>query len=393
MNLKIYEKTNYPGIYRNKKNKNYIVDISAGNKEFDVGRNRTTISTLNGKKGGPKILKISEALNIQRNPEFLDMVKFSSNHNTLTKDVINEYLDWCLYNDKQDYSTVKKKKSKFKVWVTPYIGNKKIKDISEKDIISIHKILENSSLSNESKRNIHKDMAALFNWCVNEKIIRISPIKKVKNFPKEKTEMSYWTPDEFKKFRDYLDTQETYWAKLIHLITTIGISLGDRIGETRVLRFSSIKGNQIEIAHSINYDTRSKDKDGSTKNFQSQRLVDISESIINEINDFKKIIELNFPVEVKNNDYIFMNPVTKEPYSDSILRKHFYKYCDLANVKRIRLYDLRHTSVALLMELGWELYHISERLGHKNYSTTVEKYGHLSNEIKQKIANSIDKFL
>lgn len=77
-------------------------------------------------------------------------------------------------------------------------------------------------------------------------------------------------------------------------------------------------------------------------------------------------------------------------YSDTSLRKHFYK---LRDVKKIRLYDLRHTSVALLMSEGWELYHISERLDHRNYSTTVEKYGHLSNNTKQKIANSISKFL
>lgn len=393
MNLKIYEKTKYPGIWRNKNKGNYIVDISSGRKEFNTGRNRSTISTLNGQKGGPKILKISEALNIQRNPKILDMVKFSSNNSSLVEDIVEKYINWCKYNEKRAYNTIAKKISRYKNHLIPYIGKMQITKVSEKDIILIHEKLEKSELQNETKRNIHKEISAFFNWCVSQNIIRISPIRNIKNFPKQKKEMKYWTPEEFIKFRNYLESIDSYWSKTIHLLTTIGIALGDRIGETRVLKYSSIKNNQIEISHSINYDTSSHDKESSTKNYQSQRLIDISNNVIEETFKYKDLISNYFPTKVTEEDYIFMNPISKLPYSDTVLRKHFYKFCDEAKVKRIRLYDLRHTSVALLMSEGWELYHISERLGHKNYSTTVEKYGHLSNNTKQKIANSISKFL
>lgn len=40
-----------------------------------------------------------------------------------------------------------------------------------------------------------------------------------------------------------------------------------------------------------------------------------------------------------------------------------------------------------------ELYQISSRLGHSSYATTVNKYGHLSTEIKKEIANTTDKYL
>jgi len=79
--------------------------------------------------------------------------------------------------------------------------------------------------------------------------------------------------------------------------------------------------------------------------------------------------------------------------SDTNLRKLFYKYCDLAKVPQIRLYDLRHTYVALMMNEGWELYHISKRIGHINYSTTVDKYGHLENKVRKEVAKTTDKYL
>lgn len=171
MNLKIYEKTKYPGIWRNKNKGNYIVDISSGRKEFNTGRNRSTISTLNGQKGGPKILKISEALNIQRNPKILDMVKFSSNNSSLVEDIVEKYINWCKYNEKRAYNTIAKKISRYKNHLIPYIGKMQITKVSEKDIILIHEKLEKSDLQNESKRNIHKEISAFFNWCVSQNMV------------------------------------------------------------------------------------------------------------------------------------------------------------------------------------------------------------------------------
>ncbi len=90
---------------------------------------------------------------------------------------------------------------------------------------------------------------------------------------------------------------------------------------------------------------------------------------------------------------IFFNYQNKKPYTDVTLRKYFYKYCDKANVTKIRMYDLRHTYVATMMSEGKELYHISERIGHSDYSTTVNKYGHLSNKTRKEIASITDKYI
>lgn len=46
-----------------------------------------------------------------------------------------------------------------------------------------------------------------------------------------------------------------------------------------------------------------------------------------------------------------------------------------------------------MMEEEKELYLISERIGHANYSTTVNKYGHLSNTKRKEVAEIIDKYI
>lgn len=96
---------------------------------------------------------------------------------------------------------------------------------------------------------------------------------------------------------------------------------------------------------------------------------------------------------LKENSILFFNYATNKPYSDVTLRKQFHKYCRLCEVTEIRMYDLRHTYVATMMTEEKELYQISSRIGHSNYSTTVNKYGHLSTEIKKEIASATDKYL
>lgn len=49
----------------------------------------------------------------------------------------------------------------------------------------------------------------------------------------------------------------------------------------------------------------------------------------------------------------------------------------IANVKRIRTHDLRHSHASLLVEMGCSPILIQERLGHEEIETTLRTYSHL----------------
>ena len=49
----------------------------------------------------------------------------------------------------------------------------------------------------------------------------------------------------------------------------------------------------------------------------------------------------------------------------------------LAGLQPIRVHDLRHSHTAMLIEKGYNILLISERLGHENVETTLNTYGHL----------------
>lgn len=383
MDLKKYEKTRYQNIYRNIKNKNYIIMLSKPVK--------TSIASVEGKK----IMKLEEALKIRDNPK----IKHVKATETLNKEDFDsmwcKYITWCKYDAKLEYNTIVEKN---KVYIK-YFENKIVGKLTKLNKQYFIDFIERQNCSLKQKNHILKELKAFFNWCIKEEYMYYSPVSNISKYKVEKTKMKFWTPNELKIFLEEINNciknniyKETAYRTKI--LTLIGFTLGDRIGETRALTFDMFnkETKSVSIMHSINYNKSSQDFVSHTKTYQSQRVLDISDKLIEEINNYKYFLVHELGYEVKDNELIFLNRKTNKPVSDTSLRKSFYYFCDRANVERIRMYDLRHTYVAIMMEEGKELYHISERLGHSNYQTTVNHYGHLSNKIRKEIAKTTDKY-
>ena len=58
----------------------------------------------------------------------------------------------------------------------------------------------------------------------------------------------------------------------------------------------------------------------------------------------------------------------------------------MAGLEPIRIHDLRHSHASLLIEMGFNILMISERLGHKNVQTTWNTYAHLYPDKGRQIA-------
>lgn len=386
MNLKIYERTRYQNIYRHKKNKNYVIMISKPVK--------SSISKINDRK----IFTLEEALKIRDNPKVRLQksaeIKCSSNFDELW----DKYTNHCKYELKLAYNTMNMKEKLYSKYLKSKITEKVPKITKDYMAVFIDKL----DCSDKQKNQIIKVLRAFFNYLVKEEIIISSPVINIKKYKVGKIEMKFWTPEEVKKIleiincdinsNDFSAKNKAYRTKILIMIS---FSLGDRIGETRALTFDSFKKDlgTVEIRHSINYDPNSDNFLSTTKTYHSQRELDVTDKLISEIENYKNFVIEELGCKVKDNDLIFFNYSTDKPYSDVTLRKGFYYYCDKAEVPRIRMYDLRHTYVATMMAEGKELYHISRRLGHTNYSTTVNEYGHLSKKARKEIAKITDKYI
>jgi integrase len=66
---------------------------------------------------------------------------------------------------------------------------------------------------------------------------------------------------------------------------------------------------------------------------------------------------------------------------------------DVALVRDLRLYDLRHTAATLMIAAGIHVKVISERMGHASVAFTMDTYGHLLPTLGRDAALALEQFL
>lgn len=77
------------------------------------------------------------------------------------------------------------------------------------------------------------------------------------------------------------------------------------------------------------------------------------------------------------------------PVSKSQLSRAMEKGCKKAGVKRIRIHDLRHSHVSLLINMGFSAVAIADRMGHESSGITF-RYAHLLPNIQDDMAKELD---
>ncbi len=85
---------------------------------------------------------------------------------------------------------------------------------------------------------------------------------------------------------------------------------------------------------------------------------------------------------VKDSDKIF-------EFTKSYLHHEMDRGCKEKGLKRIRIHDLRHSHVSLLIEMGFSAVAIADRLGHESIDITY-RYAHLFPTKQKEIAEKLN---
>jgi integrase len=82
------------------------------------------------------------------------------------------------------------------------------------------------------------------------------------------------------------------------------------------------------------------------------------------------------------------------PLELSNVHREFKRLLEQAGLPRtVRIHDLRHSTAALLLNLGVDLKIIQEILRHSGIQVTADTYGHLADRIKREALDQLDQLL
>ncbi len=249
----------------------------------------------------------------------------------------------------------------------PYFGKLKMCNITSQQIITWqnemlnHKDGRGKPYSPVYLKTVHNQLSAIFNHAVKYYNLRENPCKKAGSMGKKKNrEMLFWTKEEYLKFSGAMMNKPlSYYA--FEMLYWCGIREGELLALTPA-DFDLEKGT-VTINKSYQ---RLKGKDVITtpKTEKSNRIITMPKFLVEEILSYLKML-----YDVGENDRIFT--VTK-----SYLYREMERGAKEAGVKRIRIHDIRHSAISLLIDMGFSATAIADRVGHESIDITYN-YAHL----------------
>lgn len=299
-------------------------------------------------------------------------------------------LDMTFASFVEQYTADMKTRIKENTWATkdhiirtkllPYFGKLKMCNITAQQIITWqnemldHKDENGKKYSPVYLRSVNSQLSAIFNHAVRYYNLRENPCKKAGSMGKKKNrEMLFWTKEEYLKFAEVMmDKPLSFYA--FEMLYWCGI----REGELLALTPADFDFEKKTLRINKSYQRlQGKDVITTPKTKKSNRVIQMPDFLCDEIQDyFKQLYGL------EPDSRIF--PLTKHT-----LKRGMEFGCKASGVKIIRIHDLRHSHVSLLINMGYSAVAIGNRVGHESVEITY-RYAHLFPTVQKEMADKLN---
>ena len=288
------------------------------------------------------------------------------------------------------YTSDIKERVKKNTWLTkeniinskllPHFKDKKMNEIRAADVIAWQNYMMQSKNDKGEKfsptylKTIHNQLSAIFNHAVRFYELPSNPAQKAGNMGKEKTkEMLFWTKEEYLKFADSMMGKPiSFYA--FELLYWCGL----RMGELLALTAGDFDFEKSTVRINKSYQRIEKeDIITEPKTPKSNRIISMPDFLCEEIEEYVKSI-----YGLEPTDRLFQ--ITK-----SYLHHEMDRGSKEQNIKRIRVHDIRHSHVSLLIDMGFSAVAIADRVGHESIDITY-RYAHLFPTKQSEIANKLN---
>ncbi len=262
----------------------------------------------------------------------------------------------------------------------PYFGKKKMVDISVRDILAWQNMMREYRDENGKPysptylKTVQAQLSCIFNHAVRFYDLPFNPVHRAGALGSEESEeMLFWTKEEYLQFIPTMANKPySYYA--FELLYWCGI----RMGELRALTPADFDFERNTLSITKSYQRiKGEDVITSPKTRKSTRVVYMPEMVAREMEDFIESI-----YGIQDDERIF-------PISKSYLHHEMDRGVKESGVKRIRIHDLRHSHVSLLINKGFTAVAIGNRVGHESEKITY-RYAHLFPSVQGEMAEALD---
>lgn len=288
------------------------------------------------------------------------------------------------------YITDKKERLRENTWsskeyiirtkILPFFKEKRLSEITPRDVIEWQNQMLNyrndkgRGYSSTYLNSLHSQLSCILNHAVRYYGLNKNVAAIAGNMGTEqKKEMLFWTKEEYLKFAEaIMDKPRSYYA--FEVLYWCGI----REGELLALTPEDFDFEKRTLSINKSYQRlNGRDVITDPKTPKSKRIIKMPQFLADEMQDY-----ISSLYGIESNQRIF--EMTKY-----FLHHEMDRGAKAAGIKRIRIHDLRHSHISLLIDMGFSAVAIADRVGHESIKITY-KYAHLFPSKQSEMADQLD---
>lgn len=307
--------------------------------------------------------------------------------------------------------------SRWRTWVLPIIGKKKVNTLTDRDLQTIinkaaaagmifskaftEHVRAGGKLSGSTQQHYHRMLSSVFARAVKWQLLPESPCQHVEAPKATEVDVDVLEEEDVAKLLEALQDAPTQFS----VITQLALFTGARRGEICALRWSDINlaTGVISIGRTVQYITGQGLVFTAPKTKRSKRCIRVGAACIALLHEYRltqKAERLKVgsawarTVQIEGgkvvpNDLLFTkwNGTPLDPNRITSWFPHFLAAHDLPAV---HFHSLRHSNASLLIAAHVPITAVSGRLGHAQTSTTLNIYASMIQSADAAAADALE---
>jgi len=290
-------------------------------------------------------------------------------------------------------STLEHYRSDMEHHVKPYLGQKKLTQITASDLRKLYDDLkkqgrvhprpgQSRGLSTTTVHGIHTTLHHALKSAVDQRLLPHNPADHVEPPKVAHKSMTILNEEQMDTFLAAVE-QDSIWKDFFYTELTTGLRLGEICG-LMWSDFDARKGT-LNINRTLQKEQGGRLVTGDTKTYAGTRKIVLPDSTAERLRNRKKY---SYSV------WIFPNPLRPEaPMNPTTAYHQLKKILAENDLPGLRFHDLRHTFATHALANGVDAKPLSGILGHTKASFTVDTYTHTTTDMHRKAAEIVGGFL
>lgn len=250
-------------------------------------------------------------------------------------------------------------------------------------------------MSAKSVKNIYHNLSASLDMALQQEVVKKNVCKAVILPKVEKYDVEVYDEQEIQRLISVSRGTD------MELIVSLAVSLGLRRGELTGLKWNhidfdkrviNIKENVVEVRKEQNADRIVTKSPKSRSGIRSIPISDVLCKYLKSAHTDYLMKRMKLGKDFYDSNYVICQDNGK-PFKPATMTRKFSKFLENNNLRHIRLHDVRHTNATLMLMNGIPPKVAQVRLGHSDYSTTMNIYGHVLKSTEIEAASKIENML